>query len=106
MNQCECLGTRVGERVVIGEHHLHAQLFSSVQGLMRCHSVIDRDDEAHTTGVELIHHGTVQPVAISHPAGDCCLGFRSQGAQGAEQQGCARHAIGVVVATDRYELCL
>ena len=95
-------GVRRGRRdgVVIRDDHFNPQGPGPLQCLRCCDAVVDGDKKIHTVVCERFDHPWVQPITVVHATWDGSYGPGSQRTQGSKQQGCAGHAIGVVVPAD------
>ena len=92
--------------MVIRDDHLHPQRLGPLQCRCCTDAVIHGGQQAHTLLMEPLHHGRIEAIALLHAAGNGGFRHAAQPLHHPHQQGCAGHAIGVVIPTDGNGLTL
>ncbi len=98
--QDRAVGQSVPGLVMVGDHHLHAQLPSQLHLLDRGDAAIDGDQELGPTLRELLDVVGAQPVPVRDPVRDQPVALGAQLAQRADQDRRRADAVDVEVAMD------
>ena len=94
------LGDALLGAVVVGDHHVHAQLPGAVHLRHRGNAVVHGDNQGDALLVECLHGVEVHAVALPLPLGYVIHHVGAHGLQVGEQDGGGGDAVGVVVAID------
>ena len=94
-------GTGLGDGGVIGHDHVHRQRPGPTEGLLCCDAVVHGDQQPDALGMQTIHHGWVEAIALVHAGGDRGFRLGSKWFKGPQQKSGTGHPIGVVIAADR-----
>ena len=84
--------------VVVGYYHVHAEGGGIPRLLGGRYAAVHGDDEARAAGVERVHRGKVQAVALFHPVRDIGAALQALGAEPARDEAGGGDAVHVVIS--------
>ena len=100
------VGQRALGLVVVGDDQVDAELAGAPCRLAGANAAVDRDDQPHAIGVQLLDRDRLQPVAVAHALGKKVDDVAAEHFERASQDDRGGDAVDVVVAVDRDLLAL